>query len=79
MDRRRANNPVQLRHRPGAGAAAVRLNLGFAQSEAISFRRADILRDEAPPHIRRVRRKTGKLFKASLWAETIKGLDWLAA
>ena len=55
------------------------LNLGFAQSEAISFRKADILRDEAPPHIRRVRRKTGKLFKASLWAETIKGLDWLAA
>lgn len=53
------------------------INLGYAQSEAISFRKVDLILDTDPPHIRRVRRKTGKLFKASLWPETMKGIEWL--
>ncbi|HAI13571.1 MAG TPA: hypothetical protein DCM28_17830, partial [Phycisphaerales bacterium] len=54
------------------------LNLGYAQSEAISFQKKAIKLDQDPPHIDRVRFKTGKKFKAALWSETISALNWLA-
>ncbi len=52
------------------------LNLGFAQSEAISFRHEDVQLDADPPHIGRVRRKTGKYFKVALWPEMIQAIQW---
>ncbi len=55
------------------------LNLGYAQSEAISFRKEDLLLNEDPPHIRRVRRKSAKLFKAALWPQTIAAINWLVS
>lgn len=55
------------------------LNLGFAQSECLSFRKEDVKRDLEPPHISRVRRKTHKLFKVALWPETLAAIDWLSA
>ncbi|MFG0249780.1 MAG: tyrosine-type recombinase/integrase [Phycisphaeraceae bacterium JB051] len=54
------------------------LNLGYAQSEAISFRKQDVLLDENPPRIKRVRRKSGKMFQAAIWPQTIAALNWLA-
>ncbi|MFP4217210.1 MAG: helix-turn-helix domain-containing protein [Phycisphaerae bacterium] len=54
------------------------LNLGFAQSELISFRHDDLGR-AAEATVRRTRRKTHKLFEAGLWPETVTALDWLAA
>lgn len=53
------------------------LNLGFAQSEWVSFRHADIKLDDDLPHIKRVRNKTAKLFKVALWNETVKAIEWL--
>ncbi len=53
------------------------INLGFAQSEVVSFRMADIDLQNQPPRIKRVRRKTGKYFEAALWPQTIQAIDWL--
>lgn len=53
------------------------LNLGFAQSEIVSFRTDDIKLNAEPPQVNRVRRKTGKAFAAKLWPQTIQALHWL--
>lgn len=53
------------------------INLGFAQSELISFRMDGIREDSSMPIVRRVRRKTRRLFAASLWPETVASIAWL--